>query len=74
MAAAPWSALRSKSRTPVTNSAPVNETLSAWPPPAVVADHAKRTADTVAAFFLPFIKPGMRLLDVGCGPGTITSG
>ena len=41
---------------------------------SVVADHAKRTAEAVAAFFLPFLQPGMRLLDIGCGPGTITSG
>lgn len=41
---------------------------------SVVADHAKRTAEVAASFFLPFLEPGMRLLDVGCGPGSITSG
>ena len=41
---------------------------------SVVADHAKRTAEVCAAFFLPLLAPGMRVLDVGCGPGTITAG
>ena len=36
--------------------------------------HAQRTADTQAAFFLPYLRPGMTLLDLGCGPGSITTG
>jgi SAM-dependent methyltransferase len=31
-----------------------------------------RTAAKHAAFFTPFLQSGMRLLDCGCGPGTIT--
>lgn len=36
--------------------------------------HAERTANTHAAFLLPHLRPGMSLLDLGCGPGTITAG
>jgi SAM-dependent methyltransferase len=36
--------------------------------------HAKRTAETHAAFLLPHLRPGLALLDLGCGPGTITVG
>jgi len=42
--------------------------------PAVVGVHAARSAGKEAAFFLPHLSPGMKLLDVGCGPGTITVG
>lgn len=34
----------------------------------------QRTADTHAGFFLPQLIPGWRVLDAGCGPGTITLG
>ncbi len=34
----------------------------------------RRHAARDAAFLLPFLKPGMTLLDCGCGPGTITVG
>jgi SAM-dependent methyltransferase len=36
--------------------------------------HARRTADRWAAFLLPHLRPDMRLLDIGCGPGSITLG
>lgn len=34
----------------------------------------RRNADRDAGFFTPHLKAGMRLLDCGCGPGTITAG
>jgi ubiquinone/menaquinone biosynthesis C-methylase UbiE len=34
----------------------------------------RRTAASHAAFFLPHLRPGMSLLDCGCGSGTITVG
>jgi len=41
---------------------------------SVVGQHARRTAEQDAAFLLPRLRPGMDLLDVGCGPGSITLG
>ena len=38
------------------------------------ATHQRRTAETDAAFLLPHINPTDKILDVGCGPGTITAG
>lgn len=40
--------------------------------PSVVASHGARTAENSAAYLLPHLGPGTRLLDVGCGPGSIT--
>lgn len=39
---------------------------------AVLAAHSARTAQSSAAFLLPHLREGQRLLDVGCGPGSIT--
>lgn len=36
--------------------------------------HGRRTAARHAAFFLAHLRPGMAVLDVGCGPGSITRG
>ncbi len=41
---------------------------------SVVEQHAMRTADEAAAFFIPYLRPGMALLDISCGPGSIKFG
>jgi 2-polyprenyl-3-methyl-5-hydroxy-6-metoxy-1,4-benzoquinol methylase len=40
---------------------------------AVLRSHRWRTAENSAAYLLPHLSPGMTLLDVGCGPGTLTA-
>jgi SAM-dependent methyltransferase len=42
--------------------------------PVVVAAHSQRTAAEAAAFLLPELTDGMIVLDIGCGPGSITAG
>lgn len=39
---------------------------------SVLRSHSWRTAANSAAYLLPHLAPGAALLDVGCGPGTIT--
>jgi len=39
---------------------------------SVLRSHRWRTAENSAAYLLALREPGMDLLDVGCGPGTIT--
>jgi ubiquinone/menaquinone biosynthesis C-methylase UbiE len=50
------------------------DAFARWLRAAHTPAHARRTAATNAAFLLPLLKPGMRLLDAGCGPGSITLG
>lgn len=40
---------------------------------SVLKSHRWRTAENSAAYLLPHLQPGMTLLDVGCGPGTLTA-
>jgi ubiquinone/menaquinone biosynthesis C-methylase UbiE len=42
--------------------------------PSVLQSHTWRTAENSAAYLLPELAPAMTILDVGCGPGTITAG
>ena len=40
---------------------------------SVLRSHRWRTVENSAAYLLPWLQPGASLLDVGCGPGTITA-
>ena len=53
---------------------PVVERYSQRSNPGFEAVMARRTAAKEGAFFLKHLRPGMSVLDVGCGPGSITLG
>jgi SAM-dependent methyltransferase len=40
---------------------------------SVLRSHATRTVADSAAYLIPRLRPGAHVLDVGCGPGTITA-
>ena len=40
---------------------------------SVMRNHRQRTAENSAGYLIGLLRPGMSLLDVGCGPGTITA-
>ena len=58
----------------VSNASADSDTYIHGHAPSVLAQHVRRTAEEAAAFLLPRIPAGARLLDVGCGPGSITAG
>ena len=40
---------------------------------SVLRSHRWRTVENSAAYVMPHLRAGVRLMDVGCGPGTITA-
>lgn len=40
--------------------------------PSVLQTHSWRTIANSAAYLLPYLRPNMKVLDLGCGPGSIT--
>ena len=40
---------------------------------SVLRSHTSRTAANCAGYLLPSLRLHMRILDIGCGPGTITA-
>ena len=41
---------------------------------AALAFVSRRTLESHGAFFIPHLRPGMQVVDVGCGPGSMTVG
>ena len=50
----------------------MSETYTPGYSEAAAAFMARRRLDPNGAFFLPYLNPGISVLDCGCGPGTIT--
>jgi ubiquinone/menaquinone biosynthesis C-methylase UbiE len=53
---------------------PVEERYTHGYHQVIVGSYTGRTAETCAAFLLPRLRPDAVVLDIGCGPGTITAG
>ena len=51
----------------------VNERYTHGHHESVLRSHSWRTVENSAAYLLPYLTPGATVLDVGCGPGTITA-
>jgi SAM-dependent methyltransferase len=51
----------------------VSERYTHGHPDAVLRSHRWRTVENSAAYLAPLLSPGTTVLDVGCGPGTITA-
>ncbi|HJM89682.1 MAG TPA: methyltransferase domain-containing protein [Dehalococcoidia bacterium] len=58
----------------MTDAARPDETYTHGHHASVVGQHQRRTAGEAAAFLLPELTSTDRVLDFGCGPGTITAG
>ena len=56
------------------NTLPVSPFYTPGQSSLAVDIQSRRTAGTHAAFALPLLRPGMRILDCGCGPGSISLG
>jgi len=39
---------------------------------SVLRGHGRRSVSDSASYLVPFLSPGLKILDVGCGPGSIT--
>lgn len=50
------------------------EAYQAWARSFHGAAFLRRSAERNAAFLLPHLQPGQRVVDIGCGPGAITAG
>jgi len=59
-------------RTPGAAAGPRQATYTHGHHESVLRSHRWRTAENSAAYLLPRLRRGMAVLDVGCGPGTIT--
>lgn len=60
-------------KSPVENAAPESaQKYTHGHGDAVLGSHARRTATDSLAFALPYLTATSRVLDVGCGPGSIT--